>query len=219
MATTTPQPPRAPQPPLPPAPPRPSSNALPIVLLVLGLIVLLSGMAIWGGLHFLASNVKVQVNQGVNSKEVTVKTPFGNLEVNKKAQVSESSVGLPIYPEARPAQNDHSAVVNLDLPGKTKLRIVAGKFETDDPLEKVRDFYQNRLTAEDGPFTREARIDSDHHDLDDKDTGNFTGTDESGKTVFKLKQKGDERIVALEKTSDGTRIELVRVSKSTEEPN
>jgi hypothetical protein len=219
MATTAPQPPRAPQPPAPPSPPRPSSNALPIVLLVLGLIVLLSGIAIWGGLHFLARNVKVQVNQGVNSKEVTVKTPFGALEVNKKAEVTEASLGLPIYPQAKAAQDDHSATVSLGLPGKTKLRIVAGKFETGDSLEKVRDFYQNRLTAQDGPFTKEARIDSDHHDLDDKDTGNFMGVDEDGKTVFKLKQKGEERVVALKEESGKTRIELVRVSKSTEEPN
>jgi hypothetical protein len=219
MATTAPQPPRPPQPPLPPPPPRQGSNALPIVLLVLGLIILLSGVAIWGGLHFLAHNVKVQVSQGINSKEVTIKTPFGGMEVNKNIDVTEASLGLPIYPDARPLKDDHSASVSLGLPGEKRLRIVAGKFETSDSLEKVRDFYQNRLTAQDGPFTKEARIDSDHHDLDDKDTGNFMGVDEDGKTVFKLRQKGDERVVALEKRSDGTRIELVRVSKSTEEPN
>ena len=219
MATASPQPPRPPQPPLPPSPPRQSSNALAIVLLVLGLIILLSGIAIWGGLHFLAHNEKVQVSQGVNSKEVTIKTPFGAMEVNKNAEVTEASLGLPIYPEAKPAKNDHSATVNLGLPGEKRLRIVAGKFETPESLENVRDFYQDRLTAENGPFTKEARIDSDHHDLDDKNTGNFVGVDESGKTVFKLKQKGDERIVALARKSDGTRIELVRISKTGGQPN
>lgn len=219
MATVPPQPPRAPQPPQPPLPPRRSSNALPIVLLILGLIVVLSGLAIWAGLHFIAHNVKVQVSQGLNSKEVTVKTPFGAMHVNKGAEVTEASLGLPIYPEARPAKGDDSATVSLGLPGKTKLRIVAGKFDSDDSLEKVRDFYQSRLTAENGPFTWEAKIDSDHHDLDDKEMGNFTGLDSDGKTIFKLKGREDERIVALEKRSDGTRIELVRISKSNEEPN
>jgi hypothetical protein len=218
MATTTPQPPQAPQPPLQPSAPPQGSNMLPIVLLALGLIILLSGIAIWGGLHFLAHGVKVRVNQGVDGKEVTIKTPFGGVEVNKNAEVNETSLGLPIYPEAKPVKDDHSATVSLGLPGKTRLRIVAGKFETDDSLEKVRDFYQNRLTAQDGPFTKAARIDSGH-DLDGKDTGNFMGVDEDGRMVFKLKQKGDERVVALERESDRTRIELVRVSKSTEEPN
>lgn len=219
MATTTPQPPRAPQPPLQPSAPRQSSNTLPIVLLVLGLIILLSGIAIWGGLHFLAHGVKVHVNQGVDGKEVTIKTPFGGVEVNKKADVTEASLGLPIYPEAKPVKDDHSATVSLGLPGENQLRIIAAKFETPDSLESVRDFYKNRLTAQEGPFTKEARIDSDHHDLDDRVRGNFMGVDEDGKTVFKVKQRGDERVVALERKSDGTRIELVRVSKITVEAN
>ena len=219
MATAAPQPPRPPQPPQPPLPPRRTSNALPIILGILGLIILLCGLAIWGGLHFIAHDVKVQVSQGLNSKEVTVKTPFGAMQVNKGVEVTEASLGLPIYPDARPAKDDRSATVSLGLPGKTRLRIVAGQFDSGDSLEKVRDFYRSRLTAEDGAFTIEARIDSDHHDLDDKTTGNFTGTDGEGKTVFKLKGKEDERIVALESRNDGTRIELVRVSKSSEEPN
>lgn len=207
------------QPPPPLSPPRQGSHALAIVLLVLGLIILLSAIAIWGGLRFLAHGVKVQVSQGINRKEVTIKTPFGGMQVNKNADLTEASLGLPIYPGATPLKDGHSASVSLALTGEKKLRITAGKFETVDSLEKVRDFYQKRLAAEDGPFTKEARIDSDHHDLDDKVTGNFMGIDEDGKTVFKLKQKGDERSVALERESDRTRIELVRIRKSTGEPN
>ena len=219
MSTIAPQPPQAPQPPLPSSPPRQSSNTLAIVLLVLGLIILLSGIAIWGGLHFLVHNVKVQVDRGENSKEVTIKTPFGGIQVNKNADVTEASLDLPIYPNATPLKDSHSATVSLGLPGDKRLRIVAGKFETGDSLENVRGFYQNRLTAQDGPFTQKAKIDSEHNDLGDKNTGNFMGVDDAGKTVFKMQQKGDVRVVTLEKKSGGTRIELVRVSQVTAEPN
>jgi hypothetical protein len=45
------------------------------------------------------------------------------------------------------------------------------------------------------------------------------GVDDAGKTVFKMQQKGEVRVVTLEKKSGETRIELVRVSQVTAEPN
>src|SRR6266568_925751 len=94
--STTPQPPR---PPVAPPPPRSGSYAVAIALLVLAFIVLFSGMALWVGFRVLSRSVHVQVNDtGGEKKEVSIKTPFGGIEVNK--EVSEAALGLPMYPGA-----------------------------------------------------------------------------------------------------------------------
>jgi hypothetical protein len=179
------------------------------------MIVLLSGLAVWGGIHFLTRSFRVQVHDqgGSDHKQVSIKTPFGSIEANKSGSVSEAALSLPIYPGARQAKDEDSASVSLGFPGSHALRIVAGKFDTADSFEKVRNFYQDRLTAQDGPFTRTNRIDS-NTDFDSGDMGNFVGVDDEGKTVFRIKLKDDLRVVAVKVNGEGgTRIELVRVSK------
>lgn len=216
---TTPQPPQAYQTPAPPPPPRPRSNTVGIILLILGMIVLLSGLAIWGGIRFLTHSLKVHVNdEGGNRKEVSIKTPFGSIEANKNGGVSEAALSLPIYPGARQAKDEDSASVSLGFPGSNSFRIVAGKFDTPDSFDKVRDFYQKQLTEQDGTFRKTDHINSDTN-LDGGEMGNFIGVDNEGKTVFKIKLKDDMRVVALRERDGGTRIELVRVRKGGGEPD
>ena len=205
------------QPPLPAAPTRSRSNVLAIVLLVLGLIVLLSGIAVWGGLRFLTHRMRIQVSDATGRKGVSIKTPFGGIEVIGGAAVTEANLGLPIYPSAHPLKDDNAATVSLGtvslrLPGENNLRIVVGKFETSDSFTKVRDFYRDRLTALEGPFRESGHIGSDQE-------GNFFGLDSDGKTVFKIKREGDERVVALQDEAGSTRIELVRVGKTGGQAN
>jgi hypothetical protein len=214
---TTPQPPQSFQAPAPPSPQR--SNTLGIILLILGMIVLLASLAVWAGLRFLTRSLKVQVNdEGGDRKEVSIKTPFGNIEANKNGGVTESALRLPIFPGARQAKDADSASVSLGFPRSNTLRIVAGKFDTPESFDKVRDFYQNRLQVEDGPFTRSDHIDS-NDDFNGEPDGNFVGVSHDGKTVFKIKLKDDLRVVTLKENSDGTRIELVRISKGAGEPD
>jgi hypothetical protein len=215
---TTPQPSQSPQPPpVPPAPQR--SNTVGIVLLILGMIVLLAGLAVWGGIRFLTHSLKVQISdEGGNHKQVSIKTPFGSIEANKNGGVSEAALNLPIYPGAHQAKDEDSASVRLAIPGADGFSIVAGKFDTPDSFARVRDFYQDRLTAQDGPFTPTDQINSDT-DLEGGQTGNFVGVDHDGKTVFKLKLKDDMRIVTLKERDGETRIELVRIRKSGGEGN
>jgi hypothetical protein len=191
---TAPQPPR---PPVPPQPPQSSSSIVIIVLLVLALIVLAAGAAVWVGLRFVSDAVHVQVQEaGGGKKEVSIQTPLGSLEVHR--DVNEASLGLPIYPGASRLNDDHSATVNLDIADEAKIRILAGKFETPDDVEKVRDFYRQRLGDQ---VTR------------------FKERDEEGKTVFEIKHDKQTRVVALKRTGDKTVIELVRVSEGPPEGN
>lgn len=213
---TTPQPPESFQ---SAAPPPPRSNTVGIILLILGMIVLLSGLAIWAGVRFLTHDLKVQVNdEGANRKEVSIKTPFGSVEANKNGGVSEAALRLPIYPGAKQVKDQDSASVSLGFPGSNSFSLAIGKFDTPDSFDKVRDFYQNRLSEQDGPFTKTDHINSDTN-LDGGEMGNFVGVDNEGKTVFKIKLKDDMRVVALKESDGGTRIELVRVSKGGSEPD
>ena len=192
----------APQPPIPPAapvPPRSGSNVLAIVLLSLALIVVVSALAVWIGLRFLTNNVKVHVNQdGGARQEVSIKTPFGGIEVNKAENISEAALGLPIYPGSERIKDSDSASVNIGLPGDQSVRIVAAKFRSSDSVAKVKTFYHDRLGNQ---------------------VTKFKEKDDDGKTVFEIKHSDLERVVALQSEGEGTRIELVRVAHGRQEGN
>ena len=195
--STSPQPPR---PPVPPEPPRSGSNVVAIVLLVLALIVLVSGMAVWTGLRFLSHSVRVQVEDGKRgSKAVSIDGPGGSLGSFKvKNDVNEDSLGLPIYPGARRVNDQDSATVDLGFGGEAGVRVLAAKFETTDPLEKVKTFYSARLGSEVTKFTEHGS---------------------SGQASFEIKTSRQEKVVALEPAEDKTLIQLVRVSFGKTESN
>ena len=180
------------------APPsRTASSVVGVALLVLALIVLLSGAAVWLGLRILAQNVQLQVEEAKSGKkEVSIKTPLGSLEVHH--EVDEARLGLPVYPCAERVRDKDSATVSLDFPGQGNFRIMVAKFETRDSLERVREFYKERLGSEVTKFAAKAA---------------------DGKTVFEIKRAGQEKVVALESMAAGTRIVLVRTVHGREETN
>ncbi len=188
-----------PRPPAPPAPPRSSSNVIAIVLLGLALIVVVSGLVVWAGLHYLARNFQVnQRESAAGKKEVQIKTPFGGIDVNAGKNLNEAGLGLPIYPGAKQMPDQDSASVNIGLPGMHNVQVLVGKFDTPDPLDKVEAFYHGRLGSE---ITK------------------FTERDSEGKMVFEMKHKDDEKVVALKSTGSGTRIELVHAGYGNTESN
>ena len=205
--------------PQPPRPPRSGSNVVAISILVLAFIVLVSLMGIWIGLRFITRGVSVNVNdQGGDKKEVSIKTPFGGIEVNK--DISEASLGIPIYPDAKTVSEHNDATINMNF-GDNMARIVVGKFESPDSFEKVKKFYEDRLTARDGKFTfKSGDFDSDHWGKDwPKNEGNFIHKDREGRTVYEVRRHNDEKIVVLKDLGGSTRIELVHVGHGTQEVN
>ncbi len=189
--------PQSPRPPAAPPPPRTGSHLLAISLLVLALIIVVSIMTVVIGLRFLARGVKVNVAEaGAGKKEVSIKTPVGSLEVTQ--DVNEARLGLPIYPGAQRSQDHGSANVNISIGDQEGVRVVAAKFLTADSLEKVRDFYQQRLGSE---------------------VTKFTHRDREGRSVFEIKRSGQEKIVAIHEAGPMTQIELVRVIHGPAETN
>jgi hypothetical protein len=185
-----------PRPPIPPEPPRTGSHIVAIALLTLALIVLVCGLAMWTGLRFLSRNVKVQVeDSGGGKKQFAIKTPMGSLDVG--GEVDEGRLGLPVYPGATRVEKE-GAKVDLDFPGEESVRVLVAAFETPDELEKVKDFYKNRLGNE---------------------VTKFTQRNHEGKMVFEIKRHDQDKVVALHVTGLRTRIELVRVTHGKKETN
>lgn len=207
-----------PRPPAPPPPPQSGSSAVAIALLVLMFIVVISCFGIWVGFRVLSRGIQVHVNdKGGDKKEVSIQTPFGGIEVNKNG-VTEGSLGMPIYPGAKSSSDHNDATINMNFGNEAALRIVVGKYHTSDALEKVKEFYQERLTAEVGQFTQRSIVDFDPGHWGE-DEGNFIGKNKEGKTVFEIKRKDSVKIAALKSEWDGTRVELVHIDHGKNEAN
>jgi hypothetical protein len=168
-----------------------------IALLVLALIVLVSGLAVWTGLKFLSHDLRLQVEErGDDHKEVSINTPVGSIEVHH--DVNQDSLGLPIYPGATRVKDKDSAAVDLGFGGEQSVRVLAAKFETSDSLERVKAFYKAHLGSE---------------------VTKFTDQGSEGKTTFEIKTHNLEKVVALEGAGSRTLIQLVRVSFGKNESN
>jgi hypothetical protein len=81
--------------------------------------------------------------------KVDIQTPFANLKVDSSEKAADN--GIPVYPGAhlRPKDNDgdtHSANINIGAIG-FGLKVIAAEYDTDDPPEKVKAFYQDKMKA------------------------------------------------------------------------
>lgn len=85
-------------------------------------------------------------DEGVR-KEVDIRTPVGNVSV--KSDIDVRDTGLPLYPGARPLQEDddpESAVVNVGN-AWFGVKVVAAKFESDAAVDPIVTFYRNEMKA------------------------------------------------------------------------
>jgi hypothetical protein len=106
------------------------------------LAVAVSALAVLPG-----CNVKVKKDGEGQDKKVDIETPVGGLHVSKGADVRDT--GLPVYPGARRKEGDeegenHSANVNISS-SLFGLRVVAVEYASDDPPEKLIDYYADQL--------------------------------------------------------------------------
>src|SRR4051794_11225973 len=82
-------------------------------------------------------------------KNVSISSPFGGLKV-RTDQVDPKDTGLPVYPGARlkpdtDKNHEGKANVNIDTPW-FGVKVVALTYLTDDPQEKVWDYYKKEMS-------------------------------------------------------------------------
>ena len=122
----------------PGAPPSQSSSGLKIVLIVLAAVVVLGILGATAASFFawrIARNTHVQTNGG----NVKVETPFGTVESSDNPEDAARNLGIDVYPGAH-ALKGNAASVSVG-----GMHTVAAQFETDDPPEKVAEFFKSKL--------------------------------------------------------------------------
>ena len=135
------------------APPAQGSNAVKIILIVVAVIVVLG---IFGTMAATLIGLRIarhtRINTGRNG--VRIESPVGTVETSKNPEDAARDLGIDIYPGARTLDSG-AASVNV---GGT--RTVAANFESDDPPQKVADFYRSKF-----PDARVNVSNEDHYSI------------------------------------------------------
>ncbi len=172
-------------------------------------------------LVFTACTVNVKKNAEGEEKNVDIETPLGGIHVNKDADIAD--VGLPVYPGARKKEtsnnaDEKSANVNISA-GKYGIRVVAIQYRSDDPPEKLVNYYKDQLKK----FGSVLECHTSHHGggfnahygNKDNDSDALKCDDNSGGKVVELKvgTTQNQHIVSIEpeENGKGTDFGLVRV--------
>lgn len=123
-----------------PPPQKSGGGALKVVLLVLGGFVLLGILAVGVAALFIfrmAKDTRVEQTSG----GAKVETPYGTMEANNEDSANlAAKMGVEVYPGARPLPG--GASVNLG-----GMRTATVMFESDDPPEKLEEFYRKQFPA------------------------------------------------------------------------
>ena len=159
-------------------------------------------------------------NDSSKDKEVTIKSPLGGLHV-RTDKVDAKDTGMTVYPGARLKQkdngDDNQANVNIDTPW-FGVKVVALTYLTDDPQEKVWDYYKKELSKygkvlECRPGSRDMQITaSEKNQLTCSDKGSkhdmHINPDEPH---LKVGTDDRQRVVGFKRSGNGTEFSLVYV--------
>jgi hypothetical protein len=158
-----------------------------------------------------ACNVNVKKDSEGQEKKVDIETPIGQLHVSKSADVRDT--GLPVYPGARRKEkgddgNESSANVNIssELFG---LKVVAIEYLSDDPPEKLIDYYTGQLKKYGNVLVcHTSKSTGDDIDPDPDDSNNAKTLkcegDNHGKVIeLKVGTRQNQHIVSIKPADSG----------------
>jgi hypothetical protein len=147
--------------------------------------------------------------------DVDIRTPFGSLSV-KEGNSNVKDTGMALYPGAHEQKDSgddhHSANVNISS-SLFGLKVVAMKFASDDPSDKVLDFYRKEM----GKYgkvvdcTGGFNMNFHHHDKDAEVTCNNDSHDHDYKEELKVGTENNQRIMAVKPKDNGSEFTLVYV--------
>ncbi len=151
------------------------------------------------------------------NEDVDIRTPLGSLSVHSGA-VDAKDTGLAVYPHARPlphSKTDEDANVNISTP-MFGLKVVAVRFESDDPQDKVLSFYRKELGKYGSVVqcTSGTELDFKHEDDDNDGPVTCKDSDKGGKNgnvELKTGTRHNQHIVAIDKQGSVTSFNLVYV--------
>ena len=157
-------------------------------------------------------------DKATETKGAEITTPFGTLRARNED--NGEATGLAVYPGSRvlhEKSDDHGGNVVIDTPA-FGLKVVAVKYETDDPPAKVLDFYRKELRQ----YGKKVLECHPNHDPDDVNVGEVHGkggeltcdkdNDDKGSTTeLKAGTEDNQHVVGVEPKGKGTKFALVYV--------
>jgi hypothetical protein len=160
----------------PSAPPQ-GNNAVKIILIVVAVIV---GLGIIGSVAatFIGLRIARHTHVTQDGKHVKVETPMGTVESSENAEDAVKNIGVDVYPGAQVMQHD---AANVNVAG---MHTVAVNLQTDDPPEKVAEFYKSQL-----PHANVNVSDDKHYTIVSTHNKNLVTVNigpEDGKTVINI---------------------------------
>ena len=164
-------------------------------------LALLAALAI----AFLLPACSIQHTEKGDNKDVKIETPFGGMQV-KADDKKPADTGLAQYPNARVKEkkgdNDNNANVDMSF-GPFGMKVAAVTYLTDDPKDKVLEFYRKDLARYGKVLECKGDIDDEGDDLVCK-PGKHETEIELG-TGTKMRR----HIVAVKTNGSGTEFSLV----------
>ena len=188
-------------------------------------LLLLSVACLALGLAACGVNVK-ETKNGNGDKDVTIQSPVGNLHVGKDAQGADT--GLTVYPGAKVVEKDDDggsdrANVNISTP-LFGLKLVVVNYVSDDPPQKLVDFYTNDLKrygkilkCNKSGSDADWHIGTDSHDKPNQPNALSCSGDGKGETVeLKVGTNNNAHVVAVTPKGKGAEFALVYVHARSE---
>jgi hypothetical protein len=120
------------------APPQGGGNALKVVLIVIGAVIVIGVLAV-GALTFVGLHIAKKTRVHDEGDRVKVETPFGTVESTKDPEQAAKNLGIDIYPGAEVQKAGASSAVFGNM------RTVSANFESSDSVDKVCSFYKGRF--------------------------------------------------------------------------
>ena len=155
--------------------------------------------------------------QNGENKDVDIRTPLGSISVHKGSATAKET-GLASYPGAQlktdEEDEDSSANVNISSSLFGGLRVVAAKYRSDDPPDKIVSFYRKELghygNVVDctGGFNMHFEA---HHKDDPVSCNEGHGSDHDYKEELKVGTENNQRIMAVKPSGKGSEFALVYV--------
>jgi hypothetical protein len=171
------------------------------------------------GLLLAGCSLRVDKEREGKSERVEIQTPVGGLKV--RTNIDPKDVGLSVYPNARRVEDRHdndddSANVNISTPFFA-LKVLAMKFESDDPPEKLVEFYRKDLNrygkvveCRGSSHTGQTKRDREENDF--KLTLDCDDDDPSSKSIeLKAGQGSSQHIVGVSPKGKGSEFGLVYI--------
>jgi hypothetical protein len=171
----------------------------------------------------------VKVRKTDNGGDFDVKTPFGSASIRTE-QVKPEETGLNVYPGSKlvPKRGHDSDQANFNLSSPWgQLKVVALNYQSDDPPEKVLDWYRQDLQQKYGKFLECKGSEGSVHGFNHSDNQLSCGSERregknfnfgSDSNTLELKTGTDDKqhIVAVKPDNGGSNIALVYVQKHGE---